>query len=535
VRPRWHTGDPDLCRRVERWLGSDSSEANPEKAELLAQSRYRRSVKLPGTANPRDPLFAKHFLSPASRRLGDRLLERFKAAAGQAAADREWRALAALHRQGMAVPEPLARASLAGREALLVARYVEGRPLLEALGVDPATRRQLLTALGELVARLHALGWTHGDLHAGNILVTGGRPLLVDWQRARRSRSEDRRLVDLGTLEFSLAQAGLSRSDRLRVRMAALGVADPRSPEARRQLRRAGHAAQARASRHYRRRTKRCLRVGEVSARVRSAAGRGLRLRDFPDAAIDEALAAHRAAIAAGGPALLKCDHRSRVSAVRAGGRDLVVKEVIKGGPRKWVADLFRGSPARRAWRGGHGLLVRGIGAALPLAFVERRALGLPVASFAILEDLRPGRPVQELRPDGDAPTAAELVNRLCDLAASLHRHGVIHGDFQALHVYGCEGASGWEMALIDLEGVRFPGRLREGQRIEALAELNASLPDDLISLDERLRGFERYAARLPFEMGADAARVAIARRSLERRHRWRGEGCELGVTIARP
>ena len=244
MRPRWHTGDPDLCRRVERWLGSDSSEANPEKAELLAQSRYRRSVKLPGSADPRDPSSPSTSSRPPAGGWATACSNDSRRQRGKRPPTGEWRALAALHRQGMAVPEPLARASLAGREALLVARYVEGRPLLEALGVDPATRRQLLTALGELVARLHALGWTHGDLHAGNILVAGGRPLLVDWQRARRSRSEDRRLVDLGTLEFSLAQAGLSRSDLLRVRMAALGVADPRSPEARRKLRRVGHAAQ---------------------------------------------------------------------------------------------------------------------------------------------------------------------------------------------------------------------------------------------------------------------------------------------------
>jgi len=238
---------------------------------------------------------------------------------------------------------------------------------------------------------------------------------------------------------------------------------------------------------------------------VHSSAGSGLRSKDFPDSAVDEALAAHRSNVDAGGPALLKCDHRARVSAVRAGGRDAVVKEVVKGGPRKWLADRFRGSPARRAWVGGHGLRIRGIGAALPLAFVERKILGFPVASAAILQDLRPGRSAAELESE-EGPTATALSDRLLDLAAALHRHGIIHGDFQALHIYCVEGDSGPETALIDLEGVRFRRQLSEAQRIEALAELNASLPDALIPLGDRLRGFERYAARLPRALCGPAA-----------------------------
>ncbi len=97
------------------------------------------------------------------------------------------------------------------------------------------------------------------------------------------------------------------------------------------------------------------------------------------------------------------------------------------------------------------------------------------------------------------------------------------------------QGDSGPETALIDLEGVRFPGRLSEEQRIEALAELNASLPDALIPLYERLRGFERYVAQLPFAMGRAAALGEIARRSLERRHHWRGEDCKSVTSGSAP
>ena len=74
-----------------------------------------------------------------------------------------------------------------------------------------------------------------------------------------------------------------------------------------------------------------------------------------------------------GGAARIKSDHRSNVTRVEVDGRLAIVKEVVKTSVRKRLADVFRGSPAKRAWLAGHGLNLRGIGAARPLAYLERR------------------------------------------------------------------------------------------------------------------------------------------------------------------
>ena len=75
-----------------------------------------------------------------------------------------------------------------------------------------------------------------------------------------------------------------------------------------------------------------------------------MRLREFPEAEVRRALAAHREALASGDRNLLKCDKRSRISAVEVAGRRLVVKEVPFRGLARGVADVVRGSAARRAW-----------------------------------------------------------------------------------------------------------------------------------------------------------------------------------------
>ena len=257
--------------------------------------------------------------------------------------------------------------------------------------------------------------------------------------------------------------------------------------------------------------------------------GSGLRLDRFPEASVARALEAHAETLRGGGEGVLKRDHRSRITAAVVDGHTVVVKEVVKGGARRRVADGFRGSPARRAWCGGHGLLARGIGACAPLAFVETRRCGLPVASTAILEDLRPATPSTQYAARGSVEAGAVL-DALCQLAIALHRNRVDYGDLRAQHVFVRDTAGPepgrLEVALIDLEGVHFVRRLSQARRIQSLAELNASLADDLLPPEARRRAFEVYCRALPFTGESSRALAEIVRRSLARNHLWAGRGC---------
>ncbi len=266
-------------------------------------------------------------------------------------------------------------------------------------------------------------------------------------------------------------------------------------------------------------------------ARVEISAGRGQRLHTFPASAVEQALGRHREILTKGpmtGEALLKRDHRARVTACCTSGRFVVVKEVTKGGGLRWLADRFRGSPARRAWRAGHGLLARGISAATPLAYLERTRFGVRVASWLLLEDLRPALPVDRLSP-GQIDRSA-LGETLLALVVQLHRHGVSHGDLQASHVMvRAEGSpAALRGSLIDLEGLRFRRRLSERERIRALAQLNASLGDEWLSADERRLLFERYVRALPFRADPPAVLARVVAISLDRHHAWLGAGCAL-------
>jgi tRNA A-37 threonylcarbamoyl transferase component Bud32 len=448
------------------------------------------------------------------------LRERLKSWLGRSPAEREWRNLMALHGAGIPVPEPRALGVLPDGDRLLAMCFVDGRPFATLLGESATARRDALHRLGALVTRMHEAGFVHRDLHSGNVLWTEAGPLLLDLQHARRSRSRQARHRDLGDLDYSLwGRAGLA--DRIRLRAAALGVAPPFDPAARAALRAVGEAARARAARHGRSRTRRSLRAGRLYARLRLPDGRGMRLRELPEAEVRQALAAHREALTSGDGRLLKSDQRSRISAVEVAGRRLVIKEVPFRGVARGVVDMVRGSAARRAWLGGHGLIARGVGAARPLAFVESRRWCVVASSALLLEDLRSLPDARDAAAHGDREAVLEA---LAGLIATLHRRQIDHGDLKSTHIFLEERAGRLVPRLIDLEGVRFPRRIGPERRLRALAQLNASLPDSFPN-HARCRAFARYLAEHPFPGGNRRALERLVAMSLARRHRWSGGG----------
>jgi hypothetical protein len=262
------------------------------------------------------------------------------------------------------------------------------------------------------------------------------------------------------------------------------------------------------------------LRPGGELVAIERGDRYGLRLRTLDAGDLDELLVAHDDALALGDARVLKDDHRARVTAHALRGRTLIVKEAPWRGLGRALADRVRGSAARRAWRAGHGIALRRIGVALPQAWLEQRRTGIPVRSWVVLEDLRPAVPAAFALEHGF--TADAVLDALVRLLIDMHRRGIDHGDLQGTHVFLHRGEHGLEPRLIDLEAVRFRAALSDERRIQALAELNASLPD-AFSNHLRCRSWRRYSRALPWRRGERRARDQVVRASLERRHRWSG------------
>ena len=457
-----------------------------------------------------------------------RLREFAKRLIGHSPARREWQALVALREAGVPVPRPLAYGRLASGDELVVLERIEGVSLANAFAsADAPTRLRLVTALASTLARLHASGHVHRDLHLGNLWLAEADEsvVLLDLQRARPERSDHGRLRDLASLELSLLRARWPSVARAGLR-SQLGL----GAEADTALRRF-------AADHLRGRARRVLGSGRASKNVRAGRRRGLCDGSLSLSAllrgIESAERNPKRRDRRGG--------RAWIAAETIDGRAVVVKWTAAGGLGDRLAACWHGSRAARAFRKGSReqlLLAR---SARPLAYLEERTVGLPGASWLVLErvgdvDLDQVRPATQ----GDA---RELALAFGDWLADYHALGLGHADLKGSNLRVGRRAENpiasparlaCEFWLVDLEDLIEPAAQGDEARLTALAQLNASLPDEHFDLAARDAALARYLTRLPFEnpqLDFEGARREIARRSLARGHRWCGEGCALGET----
>lgn len=512
---------------------------SPGELRVLAES-VRRRVLLVETGEGAG-IVRKEYLARTPLR---RLREAIKAMLGQAASQREARALRGVSEAGVVVPPALSEGPIGFGQRYLEMGFVEGRPLVDLIRAGNASN-ELLTRIGEQLRRAHAAGWVHGDLHESNVLVAGLEPRLIDWQRARRrGRARGARVADVARFEHSMRLHGLNGDDCRGFRHAALGAASAGDDE--RDARDVAAAVGERAREFGRARRRRVLRAEDGRFEIGLPGLRGLRDAGVDDDEIRRVLERHAALDVAaggdvtehigrrlerGGDVVLKRDHRSVVTAIDLGPRSFVVKQVRKAGWRRRLADGFRGSPARRGWQAAQGLLVCGLATARPLAFVEERAGLKRSASWLVMEDLRGLWPVAEV-PSAEPPyteppstgphesstspprpSAAATASAMYRLLAHLHAADVAFGDLQAHHVLlrplGHEGVD-FEPVLIDVDGVRFDARLGTAERIADIASLRASMPEGALPDSAWLDLCKHLADAMAFDRSAAEVHAAV-------------------------
>jgi hypothetical protein len=312
---------------------------------------------------------------------------------------------------------------------------------------------------------------------------------------------EWRRRAQLARWLHSLA-GWVGPGGRLRALLAYLG-----SRPADHELRRAWRALSARIDRWERRRRRsRSRRCVEENVHFTAAvgAGRGWRRTDLAPARVGDAIAAHDRALSGNGAQVLKRGRKSRVT--RLG--DVVVKEAVEGSLLRRLEGRLRPRARQAGYKNAHALDVRGVGTALPLAFVRRGG-----RTFTVYEDLsalpRLDHRLRDALRSGawDLARKRAAIEATADFAARLHRLGVWHGDLKACNWLLDEREGEFRFRLVDTDRVRFyRGEVPRSRRLRNLAQLAASIPV-VVTRADRLRWWRRYARG-----------TALAGRAAERR-----------------
>lgn len=89
----------------------------------------------------------------------------------------------------------------------IVMERIEGTTAKEVLDRGEPVAVETAREIGRVVGRLHEAGIVHGDLTTSNMIVRGGRIVMIDFSLGEKGTSREARGVDLHLLREGLVSA----------------------------------------------------------------------------------------------------------------------------------------------------------------------------------------------------------------------------------------------------------------------------------------------------------------------------------------
>ena len=154
--------------------------------------------------------------------------------------------------------------------------------------------------------------------------------------------------------------------------------------------------------------------------------------------------------------AIVKDSRATTVGNVALAGKQVFVKRYNYRGPAYAMKNLFRSSRAKRVWKAGNSCYMRGIGAALPLAYLERRRFRVLRESFLLTAAVAGDELSQILaRERGNVYSKRVLIRQLAHQLRRMHDRGVAHRDLKGENIIAQEpGNAHHEFFIVDFDGV---------------------------------------------------------------------------------
>lgn len=183
---------------------------------------------------------------------------------------------------------------------------------------------------------------------------------------------------------------------------------------------------------------------------------------------------------------------------------ELFVKHHRRMALKESLKDLIRISKARNEWRLTRAIAACGVPTVEPLAFGERRRLGILRESYFVSKRLPACESVHELvlreakreHLGAGFKKKREFILELARLIARVHQKGIDHRDLHAGNVL-IEKKEGNRFYLLDLDRAKIHPRLSRRRRVAALAQFSMFFTL-FVSRADRLRFFKEYYRQDP-------------------------------------
>jgi tRNA A-37 threonylcarbamoyl transferase component Bud32 len=328
----------------------------------------------------------------------------------------------------------------------------------------------------------------------------GIKALLIDLQRVKIGPplTLQERWQNLSILQGGCTHA--SSTDRLRFLKQYLAYPTPLPID----LRPLVSQLEQKGRRHrfslWRSRQKRCVAENREFMKIQAGSFFGFARRDCWHQDLQRLLREPERILAHPETQLVKRSTTTSVAVVRQSAGRLYVKRYNYQGLGYAIKDLFRSARARRAWIAANSLHMRGIPVALPVAYLERRRLGLLLDSY-VLTEAKSGRNLRVVLNDYDRSAASvntkrALLNAMARLVRKMHDRGVAHRDLKAPNVIAQAGPNNvCELFIVDFDGISL-GVVSRNRREKNLARLAQERHRHrCLTRTDRLRFLKAYLA----------------------------------------
>lgn len=313
---------------------------------------------------------------------------------------------------------------------------------------------EIAALLADLLVRLDRLGLRHRDLHPGNIVLSSADDETADGGRVAGVKSGDGLvlldLLDLetmpgpGSLHDHLVQLNhyfeplAGRGERYRL----LHLLEQAGLPLRHLAGRLERDTWRYHRRQWRSRDERANRQSKYYQRIRGANLRGMAASDVAAELnlADGASAGEEVWAGLNISELVKDSRRGRSGFGRLGERRVFIKRDSERGWRQpgrpWpsiVEAWLRGTRQKRAWQKANSLLVRGVGTARPLLWLDRQHGLAGCESVLASEALEDGwQSLDAALPAASGGSHLALVEAVARTIRRLHESGLSHRDLKA-------------------------------------------------------------------------------------------------------
>lgn len=414
-------------------------------------------------------------------------------------AKQEWTNLCLFQKKGITCPEPLAFSVpkgffKTGSSFLVTAAIQEAIPLNTYLeknaDIDFAEKLDLSKRLGAQVRQMHEHGVYYRDLHAGNILIkdTASKqifftdlhrafclPLLPDLFRIKDVAKLCASLSVSASLKTAFLQSYCQDEKRFRLF-----------------FKKAATQAQRIQQKHIQSRSKRCVKNSSLFEVKKGLSTTYCGRRRFGYQQTLDLITRHKQAVASQNAELVKQTPKSALTVHRTRDGSMVA---VKGDRQHIIKRFFTASRAMKSWKASHRLSVRGVNTPEALSVVEKSQDLLFRESFLLTAWIKGAAALNDYISETgfDHHTKRKFIQRFAGILRRLHQKGIYHADLKSNNILVCDPADAEsDVYFIDLDRVYFQKKLTRHQQINNLAQINASVSNQMTPKD-RLRFFYFY------------------------------------------